>query len=123
MFTLPCILPVCEVSARAQQESGGAAPEVSAAEERIVNPGESFLGKAAEKCRKEAFFGQRMLPLSVTLESPSVKVPPRDGAPLRQPSARGRAGEVGGCARGRRLRAREKELFRPRRSLIKLLKL
>ena len=64
-----------------------------------------------------------MLPLSVTLETPSDKVPPAERAPPRRPSARGRAGEVGGRALGRRLREGEKELFRLRRSLIELLKL
>ena len=58
MFRRPCVLPVCEVSARAQQLSGGAEPEVSAAEEQIVNPGQSFLGQEAENSPKEGFFGQ-----------------------------------------------------------------
>jgi hypothetical protein len=64
-----------------------------------------------------------MLPLSATPETPSDKVPPAERAPPRRPSARGRAGEVGGCTLGRRLREGENELFRLRRSLIELLKL
>ena len=40
------------------QVADGAEPSVSAAEEQIVNPGQSFLGQAAENRRKEGFFGQ-----------------------------------------------------------------
>ena len=76
MFRRPRVLPGCEVSARVQQESGGAEPGVSAAEEQIVNPGQSFLGQVTENRRKQGFFGQRMLPLSVTPETPSDKVTP-----------------------------------------------
>ena len=64
-----------------------------------------------------------MLPLSAAPETPCDKVPPAERAPPRQPSARGRAGEVGGCVLGRRYREGENELFRPIPSLIELLKL
>ena len=55
MFRRPRVLPVFEVSARVQQLSGGAEPSVSAAEEQIVNPGQSFLGQVTENRRKEGF--------------------------------------------------------------------
>ena len=41
-----------EVSARVQQESEGPYPRASLAEDLLVNPGKSFLGKFAWKRRK-----------------------------------------------------------------------
>ena len=76
MFIRPRGLPEWVVICGALQESRGAEAKVSAAKEQIGNPGQSFLGQAAEKCRKWGFFGQCMLQLSVTLETPSDKVPP-----------------------------------------------
>ena len=46
-----------EVSARVQQESGGPKARVSAADDQNVNPGQSFVGQFAGRCRKWAFFG------------------------------------------------------------------
>ena len=40
------------------KNGGGPEPRAPPADDEIVNPGQSFLGKFAGKRRKEAFFGQ-----------------------------------------------------------------